>query len=71
MFNLLLLAGRSDSLTTDPNFDVLACNNADTNSPELTLSITKTYMDTHLSWLAAQVRYQISNSGQSFSSKKV
>ena len=60
MFNLLLLAGRSHGMTTDPNFDVIACNNADTNSPELTLSITKLYFDTNLSWLASQVGSQIS-----------
>ena len=54
MLNLLLLAGRSRGLTTNPNFDVIACNNADTNLPELTLSIKKDYLDTNLSWLSSQ-----------------
>ena len=60
MFNLLLLAGRSRGLTTNPNFDVISCNNANTNSPELTLSITKNYLDTNLSWLTSQVNFQLS-----------
>ena len=54
MFNLLLLAGQSHSLTTDPNFDVISCNNADNNLPELTLSIKQEYLNTNLSWLANQ-----------------
>ena len=54
MFNLLLLAGRSHSLTTDPNLDVISCNNVDSNLPELTLSIKKEYLDTNLNWLATQ-----------------
>ena len=59
MFNLLLLAGRSYSLTTDPNFDVISCNNEDSNLPELTLSIKKEYLDTYLSWLTTQVGFLI------------
>ena len=59
MFNLLLLAGKSYSLTTDPNFDVISCNNVDTNLPELTLSIKQQYLDTNLSWLASQVGFLI------------
>ena len=59
MFNLLLLAGKSHSLTTDPNFDVISCNNVDTNLPELTLSIKQQYLDTNLSWLATQVGFLI------------
>ena len=59
MFNLLLLAGQSSGLTTNPNFDVIACNNADTNLPELTLSIKKDYLDTNLNWLASQVGFKV------------
>ena len=59
MFNLLLLAGRSNSLTTDPNFDVISCNNEDSNLPELTLSIKKEYLNTYLSWLTIQVGFLI------------
>ena len=59
MFNLLLLAGRSHSLTTDPNFDVISCNNEDTNLPELTLSIKQEYLNTYLSWLTTQVGFLI------------
>ena len=54
MFNLLLLAGQSHGLQTDPNFDVISCNNADNNLPELTLSIKQEYLNTNLSWLANQ-----------------
>ena len=54
MLNLLLLAGRSSGLTTNPNFDVIACNNADTKLPELTLAIKKDYLDTNLNWLSSQ-----------------
>ena len=57
MFNLLLLAGRSYSLTTDPNFDVISCNNEDSNLPELTLSIKQEYLNTYLSWLTTQVGF--------------
>lgn len=57
MLNLLLLAGRSHSLTTDPNFDVISCNNAENNLPELTLSIKQVYLDTNLSWLANQAGF--------------
>ena len=57
MLNLLLLAGRSHSLTTDPNFDVISCNNADSNLPELTLSIKQEYLDTNLSWLTTQASF--------------
>ena len=59
MFNLLLLAGQSHSLTTDPNFDVISCNNADNNLPELTLSIKQEYLDNNLSWLANQEGFLI------------
>ena len=59
MFNLLLLAGRSQGLTTNPNFDVISCNNADNNLPELTLSIKKDYFDTNLNWLASQAGFKI------------
>ena len=59
MFNLLLLAGRSNSLTTDPNFDVISCNNEDSNLPELTLSIKQEYLNTYLSWLTTQVGFLI------------
>ena len=59
MFNLLLLAGQSNGLTTNPNFDVISCNNADTKLPELTLSIKKDYLDTNLNWLASQVGFQV------------
>ena len=59
MFNLLLLAGRSQGLTTNPNFDVISCNNADNNLPELTLSIKKDYFDTNLNWLASQAGFEI------------
>ena len=52
MLNLLLLAGRSYSLTTDANFDVISCKNADNNLLELTFSIKQVYLDTYLSWLA-------------------
>ena len=58
MLNLLLLAGRSNGLTTDPNFGVIACNNADNNLPELTLSINKQYFDTNLSWLTSQAGFE-------------
>ena len=57
MLSLLLLAGRSNSLTTDPNFDVISCNNADSNLPELTLSIKQQYLDTNLSWLTTQAGF--------------
>ena len=57
MFNLLLLAGRSHSLTTDPSLDVISCNNVDSNLPELTLSIKREYLDTKLSWLATQAGF--------------
>ena len=60
MFNLLLLVGRSHSLTNDPNFDVISCNNEDTNLPELTLSIKLEYLNTYLSWLTTQVGFLIS-----------
>ena len=59
MLNLLLLTGRSNGLTTNPNFDVISCNNADNYSPELTLSIKKDYLDTNLSWLASQAGFII------------
>ena len=59
MLNLLLLAGRSHSLTTDPNFDVISCNNVDNNSPELTLSIKQEYLDANLSWLTSQVGFLV------------
>ena len=59
MLNLLLLAGRSHSLTTDPNFDVISCNNADNNLPELTLSIKQEYLDANLSWLTSQVGFLV------------
>ena len=59
MLNLLLLAGRSHSLTTDPNFDVISCNNEDSNLPELTLSIKQEYLNTYLSWLTTQVGFLI------------
>jgi len=59
MFNLLLLAGGSHSLTTDPNFDVISCNNVDNDLPELTLSIKQTYLDTNLSWLTNQVGFLV------------
>ena len=59
MLNLLLLAGRSHSLTTDPNFDVISCNNADSNLPELTLSIKKEYLNTNLDWLKTHLGFRI------------
>ena len=59
MLNLLLLAGRSHGLTTDPNFDVISCNNADSNLPELTLSIKKEYLNTNLDWLKTQLGFRI------------
>ena len=59
MFNLLLLAGRSNGLTTNPNFDVISCNNAETNLPELTLSIKKDYLNENLSWLASKAGFEI------------
>ena len=59
MLNLLLLAGRSHSLTTDPNFDVISCNNADSNLPELTLSIKKEYLNTNLDWFKTQLGFRI------------
>ena len=59
MFNLLLLASRSNGLTTNPNFDVTGCNNADTKLPELTLSIKKDYLETNLNWLSFQVGFEI------------
>ena len=59
MLNLLLLAGRSNGLTTDPNFGVIACNNANNNLPELTLSINKQYFDTNLSWLTSQAGFKM------------
>ena len=62
MFNLLLLAGRSHSLTTDLNFNVISCNNADSNLPELTLSIKQEYLNTKLSWLATQAGFLIRHS---------
>ena len=62
MLNLLLLAGRSHSLTTDPNFDVISCNNEDSNLPELTLSIKQEYLDTNLSWLTSQVGFLLRRS---------
>ena len=63
MFNLLLLAGRSNGLIPDPNFNVLSCNNADTNLPELTLSIKQQYFDGNLSWLATQVGFLVRGRG--------
>ena len=51
------MAGRSHSLTTDPNFDVISCNNEDSNLPELTLSIKQEYLDTNLSWLTTQAGF--------------
>ena len=62
MLNLLMLAGRSHSLTTDPNFDVISCNNEDSNLPELTLSIKQEYLDTNLSWLTSQVGFLLRRS---------
>ena len=59
MLNLLLLASQSNGLTTNPNFDVISCNNAVNNSPELTLSIKKDYLDTNLSWLASKAGFEI------------
>ena len=66
MFNLLLLAGRSSSLTTNPNFDVIGCNNADTKSPELTLSIKKDYLETNLNWLSSQAGFDLKLSRSTF-----
>jgi len=67
MLNLLLLAGRSNGLIEDSNFDVISCNNADTKLPEITLSIKEQYLDTYLSWLKSQ----FTPTDDGFSYKKV
>ena len=45
----LLLMCPAYALTTDPNFSVTGCNDAD-NIPELTLRIQKQYFVDNLSW---------------------
>ena len=45
----LLLMCPAYALTTDPNFSVTGCNDAD-NKPELTLRIQKQYFVDNLSW---------------------
>ena len=71
MLNLFLLAGQSNGLTTDPNFGVIACNNAGNNLPELTLSIDKQYFDTNLNWLTSQAGFKCSIHELSLESKDV
>ena len=45
----LLLMCPAYALTTDPNFSVTGCNDAD-NIPEMTLRIQKQYFVDNLSW---------------------
>ena len=46
---LLLMFRVVNGLTTDPNFEVTACNDAE-NVPEMTLRINKKYFVDNLSW---------------------
>ena len=59
MRNSFLLAGVTYGLTTDPNFEVIRCNNEATNEPELTLKISPTYFNSKLSWLLDEEYFKI------------
>ena len=59
MRNSFLLAGVTYGLTTDPNFEVIRCNNEATNEPELTLKISPTYFNSKLSWLLDEECFKI------------